>query len=319
MKLKNLDPKKLLFAKIAWMREYKGNDGGRDRPVGGGKYVKDTGSAAEDKNFKPYGNQYYGYVPPNNGKFMKLDIQKHFGASKGESKISGITVIWVAPFPYGKGARVVGWYRNATVFSEIQTLQKRKMYQTQSSVEDCHLLSEGARDLRLPDNFRRPRMYGDADTLKSEKAFLSKLDKLVEKMPRRTKADVEKRKKVEISAIDCVSKHYQHENWHVKSVEEDNCGWDLTISNEVDELHVEVKGHQGNRINCELTPNEYKRAKRKNHAYMLAVVTDALSKKPCLRIFKPVYEHGKELKWDCIVGIGKVKTEEKIGAVISEK
>ena len=330
MKFKNFDTKKLLFAKIAWMNEYKGNHD-KDEPRGGGKYIEDTGRGGEEKNFKRHKEQYYGYVPPNNRKYMTLNIQEHFDARKEEHKISGITVIWIAPHLDGEGAVVVGWYRNATVFSQLKG-KSGGYYQTQASVKDCHLLKPEERNLRTPKNFKRPRMYGDACTLKSEKEFLSKLNKLLNKPHTAQKqskkpnsqsrsVDIENRRAVEQSAIDCVWTHYQNEGYDVKSVEKDNIGYDLEVSNGFSKFCVEVKGLSRNEVHCELTPNEYKYAKCNQDNYFLAVVTNARDKKPRLRIFKPITKKtSKKLEWCCFFGNDiKIRTKEKTGAVVSQK
>ena len=343
MKFKNFKRQKLMLCKMAWMREYCGISDGRDIPKGGGSYIKEHNHGGEVVNFKQLGKYYYGYVEPpgrrsiDDNKPTHLNIEKHFEVPKGVHKTDGITVIWAAPNPYGDGALVVGWYKNATVFHEAQETKKRDdwpYYQIRALVADCHLISEGERNVKLPETFRRTLMYGDAGLLTTEdgKQFLQQLDTLLSKNSRNTpnkkstrtgrsgrQLDVEKRQAIEQAAVNRVRAHYETSGWRVVSVESENVGWDLTVDNGDDELHVEVKGHQGDRIHCELTPNEYKQAKRKNHAYYLAVVTNALEK-PCLRIFQPT-QKSKPLKWERVYSNNKsvkVKTTEQIGAIISE-
>ena len=137
-------------------------------------------------------------------------------------------------------------------------------------------------------------MYGDAGLLTTEdgEQFLQKLDTLLNKSARINTQIKSRQEQTEVGGnwmwkngkpsskqrlIAC-GRITKTSGWRVVSVESENVGWDLTVDNGEDELHVEVKGHQGDRIQCELTPNEYKQAKRKNHAYYLAVVTNALQK-----------------------------------------
>ncbi|WP_424946233.1 DUF3883 domain-containing protein [Candidatus Spongiihabitans sp.] len=324
-----LELNNLLLCNITWMRHYQDiND--QDRPYRGGKYVEETGDAEEKYNFYDWSDGYfYGYSPPPG----KIKIE-NLGAVQNDSSVSGITVVWTAMSPLG-GKRVVGWYKNALVFREIRE-EDGVLYRMCAKTKDCHLIHADERRLEVPKGKGRPALqspvsYGRNLDIKDKKnkLFLRQLADLLNGVPanqtaqkphsKRSRGDVEKRMAVEREAVECVQTYFEDDGWVVASVENDNVGWDLTVTKSNRELHVEVKGHQGNRINCELTPNEYKHAKRKNHDYCLAVVTETLEK-PYLRIFQPDHKSkGAELKWYCIVGVGKVKTEEKIGAVISEK
>ena len=44
---------RILFCNIAWMKEYRGNEDGKDIPLNGGSYVDETGDAHEKYNFTP--------------------------------------------------------------------------------------------------------------------------------------------------------------------------------------------------------------------------------------------------------------------------
>ncbi|WP_410723360.1 protein NO VEIN domain-containing protein, partial [Burkholderia sp. SIMBA_042] len=77
-------------------------------------------------------------------------------------------------------------------------------------------------------------------------------------------------------------RYYESEeggNRTVSSVEEDNVGWDLTVTGGDVTLKVEVKGLSGHELCVELTPNEYKQMVSPEHRAMYAVyvVTGALS------------------------------------------
>ena len=98
-------------------------------------------------------------------------------------------------------------------------------------------------------------------------------------------SDPLKRIEVEKSAIKFVTKHYEKLGYEINSVEKDNVGWDLTATSDRTELKLEVKGLSGNTITTELTPNEFKNLKADKKFYRLCLVTEALSKKPKLKVF----------------------------------
>ena len=50
---KKVDMMRILFCNIAWMKEYRGNEDGKDTPLNGGSYVDETGDAYEKYNFTP--------------------------------------------------------------------------------------------------------------------------------------------------------------------------------------------------------------------------------------------------------------------------
>jgi hypothetical protein len=99
------------------------------------------------------------------------------------------------------------------------------------------------------------------------------------------KSDPLTRIEVEKSAIKFVTKHYEKLGYEINSVEKDNVGWDLTATSNSAELKLEVKGLSGNMITTELTPNEFKHCKADKKFYRLCLVTEALSKKPKLKVF----------------------------------
>lgn len=102
---------KMLFCRIGWMPDYRG-----ERDIqGGGEFVDEHGYGFELYNFLPddQGN-LYGYVRAG----RKMSIERLGTRPKADS-VSAVLVIWVATHPSG-GMRIVGWYRNATVFRSLQ-------------------------------------------------------------------------------------------------------------------------------------------------------------------------------------------------------
>jgi hypothetical protein len=82
--------------------------------------------------------------------------------------------------------------------------------------------------------------------------------------------------RVERAAVNFVREAYIARNYLVKSVERDRCGWDLTVQNADEELHVEVKGVSGPLPRFFLTANEYQQAAQDRLRWRLIVVTNAL-------------------------------------------
>jgi hypothetical protein len=110
---------KLFFCNIGWMNRYEGLRGKPDKIVGGGKYVDENEDGHEVCNFlvADDGN-VYGHVETIKKKLdRKIRIESVGGAG---NSVSGVDVVWTATNPEEGGRRVVGWYRNATIFRERQ-------------------------------------------------------------------------------------------------------------------------------------------------------------------------------------------------------
>lgn len=137
---------KILFCNIAWMKYYVGNSD-KDKPINGGSYIRETKDGGECYNFQDYNGYCYGYVMLNGN--MALD--KHFeGVSSNQSCVDDVLVIWVATNKDSE-TRIVGWYKNATVYREDQneeTFTDRNhslYYRIKAQAKDCYLLPEDKR------------------------------------------------------------------------------------------------------------------------------------------------------------------------------
>lgn len=157
-----------LFCNISWMTYYKGqyNKQGNviDQPAGGGKYVEKNDEAHESCNFLADENDsVYGYVSTwrgnhDTGKHSAIKIE-NFGASKNDSYIDNVDIIWIAKHPNG-GKRVVGWYKGARVYRQRQLHNPRFVskqherdnidsYRIVCSKKNVHLIKEQERELKL--------------------------------------------------------------------------------------------------------------------------------------------------------------------------
>jgi hypothetical protein len=95
---------------------------------------------------------------------------------------------------------------------------------------------------------------------------------------------------VEQAAVNLVTEDFVRQGYTVTSRESENVGYDLDVSNDTDELHVEVKGVSGELPEFIITTNEVKQSKS-DRAFHLRVVTSATSDNPEIHCFT-----GRQLK-----------------------
>lgn len=122
---------RILFCNIAWMKEYRGNEDGKDIPLNGGSYVDETGDAHEKYNFTPVnmegreGLYCLGFfeTKSHNGKDVnQMRIENIAGCEllKKEESVDDVLVVYCAKHPAHKFTTVVGWYKHATVYRHYQ-------------------------------------------------------------------------------------------------------------------------------------------------------------------------------------------------------
>jgi len=143
--------KKVIFCNIAWMKYYLG-ESEDDKPINGGEYVKKYGEAVEATNFVDYNHYCYGFVRFNGG---QIHIERCDKAYSNQEQINNITVIWVAS-DGKKKSRIVGWYRNATIYRYEQYKGYSSLrgldiyYNIKAKSKDCYLLPEENRTFIVP-------------------------------------------------------------------------------------------------------------------------------------------------------------------------
>jgi len=164
----------VLFCLVAWMDNYQGEV--NDKPVGGGTYIAEHGFGSEIYNFsacnKPiemchldltdeeanlnYIPVCHGFVMIQGGDQAQMHIER-LGAKKHEEYVTGVLVVWLAKHPTEGGIRVVGWYKNATVFRWFMDRQEgtpgyedRCWYNVEARASDCVLLETYERTHRIP-------------------------------------------------------------------------------------------------------------------------------------------------------------------------
>lgn len=153
----------LMFCNVSWMREYKGHhrlDGKIDAPQRGGSYVNEHGIAHECCNFlADKDGIVYGHVETIRGeKDTKIDISKNLDAPKNAELVEGIDVVWIATHENG-GRRVIGWYKNATIYRERQYYKKFPTKQhKRDSIESYRIVAEQKNVYLIPENERSLRL-----------------------------------------------------------------------------------------------------------------------------------------------------------------
>ena len=102
--------RRVLFARVGWMRFYNGSVPGDERPVGGGSY-NESNIGHEVYNFRETDERLYGYFqPPMSTDIVALErIDRE--ASPSTKQLNDVLVIFVARRPDG-GQVIVGWYGN---------------------------------------------------------------------------------------------------------------------------------------------------------------------------------------------------------------
>lgn len=143
---------KVLFCKIASMKYYNGITED-DEPKNGGSFVTETGDAHEKYNFTPADLEEYnepvclGFfeTKSNRGVLNQLHIEKIVGAcaDKHDDAEDGVLVVWCATRDKNM-PRVVGWYKNATVYRDYRvctfTDGYEQYYNVIAKVKDCVLV-----------------------------------------------------------------------------------------------------------------------------------------------------------------------------------
>lgn len=277
----------LLFCNIGWMRDYQGQTA-TDQIIGGGRYVQIERRGHEVCNFVDARGTRFGYVQPVGG-HIKLE---RLGASSDADQLAGVDVVLTAHRPHGDTV-IVGWYRNATVYRDLQSLTKPTALHKRNGVgsfrfktraQDAKLLHPDDRSEVVP---RGKGGMGQSNVWYAEKAsgaWLARVRRLLDggkaagpTKGKRPPPDVFKNAQVEAAAMARVWQHYVARDYKLDDVSKANRGWDLEATSGKLTLRIEVKGLSGKVANIELTPHEYKAFQKNALDYRLCIVTNALT------------------------------------------
>jgi hypothetical protein len=111
----------IVVCNIGWMENYHGLTGQHDAIIGGGEYVEKNGWGVEVCNFLPCDDGFtYGHVETQKSDVDRTINISRLGAGSNDTEIDGLDVVWTATHPSEGGRRVVGFYRNATLYKQRQ-------------------------------------------------------------------------------------------------------------------------------------------------------------------------------------------------------
>jgi 5-methylcytosine-specific restriction protein A len=120
------------------------------------KYPAKHNIAHELLNFADERGFSYGFVQHADS---WINLEK-LGASVGVYELDDVTVIWCALDQTTRQLRVVGWYDNATAYSEPQSLRRKSSrgtwhFQFKTKTQDAHLIPAAERYLAVPMRTKR--------------------------------------------------------------------------------------------------------------------------------------------------------------------
>lgn len=153
---------KVLFCNIAWMENYKGITE-KDKAENGGKWIKEKLQLEECSNFlvKEDGSyQGYIYTKPSRGKDSPLKIENIEGTTEEDEIANNVLVIWVAKDPFQNKLNIIGWYKNATVYRDVNFDENQNKFNVTAKGEDCVLLPINKRHKIVPKAGRSEDSYG---------------------------------------------------------------------------------------------------------------------------------------------------------------
>jgi Domain of unknown function (DUF3883) len=144
----------LVFARIGWMKWYRGPQADDQKPIGGGSYTKDE-LGHEAFNFLPINGEVLGYFQPRmkTGHRSTVALERIKAGFTGAA-LEGVLVVFVATHPKLGGQRIVGWLWRATVYRVSQQSYAKERnnfsYFVKARVEDAVLLPEARRMFDIP-------------------------------------------------------------------------------------------------------------------------------------------------------------------------
>ena len=188
--------------------------------------------------------------------FWNINYQNEGGIS---SKIAGVAVFSYANLKPAYKGGVEGWENLFKKLNEAYESTESENEESLDELDDDFFEIEndsedipdvdGAKNSTGSENEESSKRFdykeenADADI----SAFASKY----------TPPETEVKKEIENTAVEIASSYYRRNGYTVRSVETENCGWDLTVRKDGKELHIEVKGTSRNDFHFFLSKNEY--------------------------------------------------------------
>lgn len=306
--------KKQLWIKVGWSEFYQGG------PVDGDYgYMKNKVGGRNERA----GHEKYNFLPTDKGRYqIYVTPNGKYQSVPNSNDNKGWTVFCLSK--NGKnGVHLVGLFKNCTLLGENHSRSeyssRKNDFPADSegsefsysivSNEALLILPEYRQRIKHP-SLTRSYMYLNGPKVPNEEkrqVILKELNKLVKssrkeylvKNPTVKKIEALEesfenpfshstnhlhRKEVETKAVEYVTKYYQNQGYKVVSHEKHNCGYDLLATKKKSIVEVEVKGTASRREQFFISRNERNRMNN-SKVWKLAVITQALSKKPKLEIY----------------------------------
>ena len=150
---------RVLFARVGWMKRYRGQQADDEKPIGGGKYNKES-VGHEAFNFLPIENKILGYFqpqlqPPDRRDRHPSSIRlERIEAGFSGDALDDVLVIFLARNPTLGGQRIVGWHKSATVHRQAEASSAKERngfdYFIETSAKNATLVPEARRSFLIP-------------------------------------------------------------------------------------------------------------------------------------------------------------------------
>lgn len=310
---------RIAVIKTGWSDDFQGAEVEGDH-----RYVRENGYGHEKFNFRrtPDGT-FCIYTPPLREETPPNPKHK-----------AGWLVFHLAKRPKRSGLYLVGWYEDAEFLNRYQPRPEYKQRPSRleldnggqpysyiiaapkavqlNSLDTPHIF-RGDKMKRAPVFYLRggDKSEGWRDHLAEKLLAIRSQNKKrgEEEMPvgatgnskgGGVSADPVRRKEVEETAIAMVKAHYPASKYEVTDKQRDNCGYDILVrhrTNRKAEMHIEVKGTQLTQPHFLMSKNEHAYMLGHPEQWRLAMVTDALSDKPKLKLYK-ADQAKADFNWD---------------------
>ena len=137
----------IIYCNIGEMQDYNGSD--TERPIGGGEYnSREIGHEVNNFTRSIDGN-YYGFVQSSSG---TIAVDKHFSSIAADASYAEhVLIVWVVD-----KKKIVGWYKDATVFREVKHLDSN--LSSNRKYDDYNVSSSYG--VLLPESDRKIMQYG---------------------------------------------------------------------------------------------------------------------------------------------------------------
>ena len=144
----------VVFARIGWMRWYRGPQADDQKPIGGGSYNREE-LGHEAFNFLSLNGDMLGYFQPRlrTGHPSTIALERIQAGFTGDV-LNGVIAVFVATNPKLGGQRIVGWFRDATVYryEQLSNAKERNgfSYFLKAPAKNAVLIPEARRTFDIP-------------------------------------------------------------------------------------------------------------------------------------------------------------------------